>query len=113
MNISELVAKNQARWEAMKLVPSREAGFKSSATRLSAAAAKTRYEAIAQATGVPWFVVAVIHEREAGGPPHFDRSIAQGDPLAEVSTHVPAGRGPFLNHPTDPQGQDAFYRGAL
>jgi len=40
-------------------------------------------------------VIAIIHEREAGGPPHFDLSIAQGDPIDRPSRHVPRGRGPF------------------
>jgi lysozyme family protein len=42
---------------------------------------------------VPWFVIAVIHERECSQS--WSRSIAQGDPWDKKSTHVPAGRGPF------------------
>jgi hypothetical protein len=52
-----------------------------------------------------------IHEREASQ--RWDRQLGQGDPLNQVSTHTPKGRGPFFNHPTDPPGQDAFYRGAV
>lgn len=74
-------------------------------------ASKERYQLIASATGVPWFVIAVIHEREASQ--RFDRQLGQGDPLGAVSVHEPRGRGPFFNHPNDPPGQDAFYRGAL
>jgi hypothetical protein len=81
------------------------------AVRLAAPAAKARYQAIEAATGVPWFVVAVIHEREAGG--RWDRPLGWGDPLAHVSIHVPRGRGPFLDHPGDGPGHDAFYRGAV
>jgi lysozyme family protein len=56
-------------------------------------AAKNRYLKIEKATNVPWWMVAVIHERESGQ--RWDRSLAQGDPWNRVSTHVPAGRGPF------------------
>jgi lysozyme family protein len=56
-------------------------------------------------------VIGVIHYREADM--NFGAQLAQGDPLGQVSTHVPSGRGPFFNHPSDPAGQDAFYRGAL
>lgn len=44
-------------------------------------------------TGVPWWFIAVVHEREASQS--WIGSLAQGDPWDEVSTHVPAGRGPF------------------
>lgn len=96
--------------------------FAATAKRLCDPAAKERYQAISAATAhpvlgisivVPWFVIGVIHEREAGGPPHWDKQLGQGDPLNAVSRHDPKGRGPFLNHPNDPPGQDAFYRGAL
>lgn len=110
-NIPALITKNTARWQAMKLNADRIQGFDSTAKRLCAP--KSRYLAISSATGVPWHVVAVIHEREAGGPPHWDKQLGQGDPLGEVSHHDPQGRGPFFNHAGDPPGQDAFYRGAL
>ncbi len=44
-------------------------------------------------TRVPWFVIAVIHERESSQS--WGGSLAQGDPWDRVSIHVPAGRGPF------------------
>lgn len=56
-------------------------------------ASKARYQAVAAKTGVPWFVIAVIHQRESSQD--WTRSLAQGDPWNRVSTHVPAGRGPF------------------
>lgn len=57
--------------------------------------AKARYKAVETKTGVPWFVIAVIHERESSQ--NWGRSLAQGDPWNHVSTHVPAGRGPFAS----------------
>lgn len=107
MNNAALIAANAARWARAK--PTRSSEF--IAVAKSLLASKARYQLIEKATGVPWFIIAVIHEREAGG--NFSRQLGQGDPLGSVSTHVPKGRGPFFNHPDDPPGQDAFYRAAL
>lgn len=56
-------------------------------------AAKARYRAVEAKTGVPWSVIAVIHQRESSQ--NWSRSLAQGDPWNKISVHVPAGRGPF------------------
>ncbi len=90
MNTAALVAANAARWSRAKMT---RAIFAPAARRL--VAAKERYQKVAAVTGVPWFVIAVIHEREASQ--RWDASIAQGDPWNRVSTHVPKGRGPFAS----------------
>ena len=51
---------------------------------------RARYEKVAKALGMPWYVVAVIHSMEAGGD--FTRHLHNGDPLTARTTHVPAGR---------------------
>lgn len=107
--IAKLTAANAARWTRMSIKPASAAEFNSVAKRLCAS--KERYQHIADATGVPWFIVAVIHERESSG--NFTEQLGQGDPLGHVSIHAPKGRGPFFNHPDDLPGQDAFYRAAL
>ena len=56
-------------------------------------ASKARYESVEALTSVPWFIIAVIHEREASQS--WRAQLGQGDPLAHVSIHVPKGRGPF------------------
>lgn len=89
MDLAALTSANAKRWSVAKLTRGPE--FSSVAARL--VAAQPRYQVIATKTGVPWKVIAVIHEREAGQ--RWDRSIAQGDPWAVKSTHVPIGRGPF------------------
>jgi lysozyme family protein len=61
----------------------------------SLVAAKDRYKIVQNRTGVPWFVIAVIHERESSQD--WRGSLAQGDPWNRVSVHVPAGRGPFTS----------------
>jgi lysozyme family protein len=113
-NIVAITAANARHWQVAKIVPNRLSEVNGVAKRLTAPAAKFRYQAISQAvwaTPDRWPVVAVIHEREAGG--RWDRQLGQGDPLAHVSSHVPRGRGPFLNHPGDVPGNDAFHRGAV
>lgn len=114
-DIALLKTRNALRWQHMHILASRLPTFDATAARLCAPNAKSRYQTISQGTQnfVPWWFVAVVHEREAGGPPHWDKQLGQGDPLNALSRHEPKGRGPFLNHDTDLPGQDAFYRGAL
>jgi len=80
---------NEKRWANAKLTRD----FSAIAKHLIATDAKARYEAVAAKTGVPWPVIAVIHERECSQD--WAGSLAQGDPWNKVSIHVPAGRGPF------------------
>jgi lysozyme family protein len=86
---SGLIARNAQRWAAAKLTRGPE--MAPVAKRL--VLAKARYQAVEKTTGVPWFVIAVIHQRESSQ--NWNRSLAQGDPWNMVSTHVPKGRGPF------------------
>jgi len=86
-DIPTLIARNGTRWGVAKTTRD----FTHAAERL--VAAKSRYATIETKTGVPWFIVAVIHEREADQ--EWTANIAQGDPWNETSVHVPAGRGPF------------------
>jgi lysozyme family protein len=80
---------NAQRWT--KARPTRN--FVAIAKRLISPSAKSRYQVVSAKTGVPWPVIAVIHERECSQD--WTRSLAQGDPWGGVSVHVPAGRGPF------------------
>lgn len=92
-DLTALKTANAARWEKAQILPARELQVEKVAAALCAPKAKAIYQTIEKATGVPWFVVAVIHEREAAQ--NFGRSIAQGDPWNEPSVHVPRGIGPF------------------
>ena len=89
MSNAALAAANAARWSKAKLT--RAPAFDAVARRL--VAGKARYQAISATTGVPWFVIAVIHQREASQD--WKANIAQGDPWNAPSRHVPIGRGPF------------------
>jgi lysozyme family protein len=111
VNIQALIAKNAVLWEKAKILPGRLSEVNRVAERLVQANAKVVYIRIANATGVPWWFIAVAHERESGQD--FNTQLAQGDPLNKISRHVPRGRGPFFDHPWDPPGQNAFYRAAI
>jgi lysozyme family protein len=92
--LSKLRDANQQRWQNMQITGS-QSTLDRVARRLIAANAKAQYEAISAITNVPWYIIAVIHEREASQ--NFASSIAQGDPWNRVSVHVPKGRGPFAS----------------
>lgn len=92
-NITALKFANARRWQVMKIRPELRATIDRAATRLVAPAGKAQYQAVAAITKVPWFVIAVIHEREASQS--WKANIAQGDPWNKRSVHVPSGRGPF------------------
>lgn len=84
-----LKAANERRWREAKLTRNYANIIR------SLIAGKPRYQAVEKRTGVPWPVIAVIHERESSQ--NWGRSLAQGDPWDSVSIHVPAGRGPFAS----------------
>jgi lysozyme family protein len=86
-DLNALTAANAKRWANARLTRN----FNPIAKSL--VAAKPRYQTVEASTGVPWFVIAVIHERESGQ--NWFASLAQGDPWNRVSVHIPAGRGPF------------------
>jgi len=87
-----LKASEAERWTKVKLTNT--ASALKVAARLVDPTSKARYQAVASRTGVPWFVIAVIHEREASQ--RWGTQLGQGDPIDRVSVHAPAGRGPFM-----------------
>jgi len=92
-DLAALKALNEQRWANAKLTPARKPEFKAPAQK--AVTNKARYQSIEAQTGVSWVFIAVSHYRES--TQNFSRSLAQGDPWNKVSTHVPAGRGPFAS----------------
>ena len=87
--MNDLKSANAKRWEAARLIRRAEAV----AVAKSLIAAKQRYLTVALKTGVPWFVIACIHERESAQ--NWNSQLAQGDPLNQPSVHVPRGMGPY------------------
>ncbi len=88
-DIAALKSRNRIRWSNAKITRGPE--FDRVAARL--VASKARYQSVSARTGVPWYIIAVIHEREASQ--NWNTQLGQGDPLTHVSVHVPKGRGPF------------------
>lgn len=82
-----------ARWQNAAVWKSRIPELDAIAKKLVAPGAKARYQFVESKTGVPWWVVAIIHERE--GSQSWATNLAQGDPWDKISTHEPAGQGPF------------------
>ncbi|MBC7790873.1 MAG: hypothetical protein H7Z74_13070 [Anaerolineae bacterium] len=50
---------------------------------------RARYESVARLIGVPWVLLAALHEREATG--NMSRHPANGDKLDRRTVHVPKG----------------------
>lgn len=78
-------------WDRMAIKPSRIPEFEALAQRILAH--KDRYLTIEAATGVPWYLVALLHTRESNG--NFNTYLGNGQRLDRVTTSVPKGRGPF------------------
>jgi lysozyme family protein len=92
-DIEALKAANAKRWHSCHILPEWARVLDTVAHRL--VNAKTRYENVRTASGVPWPIIAVIHQRESAQS--WSASLAQGDPWNKVSIHVPRGRGPFTS----------------
>lgn len=90
-----LQEQNSKRWAACRVSAEKGPTFQAVANRLTAPAAKARYQAVEKRTGVPWWFIAVAHEREASQ--NWNTQLGQGDPLNKKSIHVPKGRGPFAS----------------
>ncbi len=72
---------------------------------------RQRYEQIEgmRDNGVPWFVVAGLHERESSQS--FARHLHEGSPLTGRTRYVPAGRIPHIAPPYtfEQSAEDALY----
>jgi len=75
-------------WEKARIRPEKAATVRRVAQRI--AGLRSRYEPVASVTGVPWYVIAIIHQLESGG--NFNTHLHNGDPLTARTRRVPAGR---------------------
>lgn len=85
---SKIAEDHRANFAKLELRPEHQktlAGF-----RERVLANRSRYEAVSKVTGIPWALIAALHERESGG--RFDRYLHNGDPLGKPTTHHPAGK---------------------
>jgi lysozyme family protein len=60
---------------------------------------RDRYASVAKKTGVPWYVVGIIHAREASF--NFRGHLHNGDSLTRRTTHVPRNRPAIWLPPAD------------
>jgi lysozyme family protein len=93
--VDRLLVANGTRWQIAKITTHAVARINHVAERLVSEGAKHAYQQLSAATTVPWWTIAVIHEREASQ--NWHDSIAQGDPWNQRSIHVPRNRGPFVS----------------
>jgi lysozyme family protein len=75
-------------WASMEIRASKAPDIDATAKKILAK--KARYQAVAETTRVPWFMIGAIHAMECGLA--FDRHLHCGDPLTARTYHVPAGR---------------------
>lgn len=78
------------RWNASEVRPEKVHYVQALASQIERS--RYRYETVSAATGVPWRVVACIHNME--GSLDFRTNLANGDPLTSKTRHVPRGRPP-------------------
>lgn len=91
-------------WARAKLLDSKRPAALTIARKISDAAHRTAFQAVQTLTGVPWYVVGCLLERESSGD--LSTYLGNGEKLSQVTTLVPAGRGPFT-------GPTAFLDGAV
>ena len=78
-------------FDAISITPSRRAQVNADvATILSH---KALYQQIEDKTRVVWYMTGVFHIRECSGS--MTAYLGNGDPIDQVTTDVPSGRGPF------------------
>jgi lysozyme family protein len=75
-------------WASMETRASKDGDIDATARKIISK--KTRYTAVEDATGVPWYVVGVIHAMESGC--NFATHLHNGDSLSKRTVLVPAGR---------------------
>lgn len=75
-------------WDDTRIEPSRNQKAKDQARTI--VRNKSRYTAVSDQTGVPWFFIGIIHMMESGA--RFDRHLHNGDPLTARTRRVPRGR---------------------
>ncbi len=75
-------------WESMVVRSSFKGALEASANKILEG--KPRYAQVSELTGVPWFVIGLIHQMEAGC--RWGCHLHNGDPLSARTRQVPAKR---------------------
>lgn len=82
-------------WKQMKIRRERAADVRASANRILEN--RERYRAVEAETGVPWYVIGIIHKMECNC--NFRQHLHNGDPLTARTRLVPKGRPKTGNPP--------------
>jgi len=93
MDLVQLRKDNKTRWDNCHISVEKGPAFKQVADRLTAIPAFSRYKAVEKITNVPWWFIAVVHEREASQ--NWNTYLGNGQALNKKTTIVPTNRGPF------------------
>lgn len=88
MKFEDLKAEYAQLWASMVTRSSFKPAIEASANKILAN--KARYQAVSDMTHVPWFVIGLIHQMEAGC--NFGCHLHNGDSLARKTKNVPANR---------------------
>lgn len=75
-------------WQRMTILPHRLAAVQAVAHKIIGY--KDRYRKLELQTGIPWFLIGVLHYRESDC--NFHCHLHNGDPLTKRTVQVPAGR---------------------
>ena len=78
-----------ALWTKLDIRQERLAEIQHIFSKVTNPANKLRYQNVETATGVPWHVIAAIHNLESSR--RFDRHLHNGDPLTARTVHEPSG----------------------
>lgn len=88
MNFDDLKDEYSRLWVQASITAKFDGAATATATKILAS--KARYQTIEMQTGVPWYVVGVIHAMESGC--RFSTHLHNGDPLTAKTRKVPKNR---------------------
>lgn len=91
LDYAELKSEYAQLWDSMEIHPDKRELVMRIARKLMRH--KAQYLAVEARAGVPWFVVAALHNRESDAD--FATYLGNGEPLDRRTALVPKGRGPF------------------
>ena len=77
-------------WGCLEIKPERLHAVTAIARRIIDG--RLRYGEVSAVTGVPWFIVGVLHAMECSRFPEFSQHLHNGDPLTARTRQVPRGR---------------------
>lgn len=87
-SFEDLAPEYRELWRTAQLRPERAKAVHAMAKRMLSH--KERYLAVEAVSGVPWYVIGILHGRESTFD--FDTHLHNGDPLTARTKHVPRGR---------------------